>query len=221
MTEAGEFDRIARGAAGVALVAAYQIAAHEAVRMPGKQALGLALALAPLLLLLVGAAARSGRRGWLLPLVVVSLVGLWTVRASLAQHFQWGLYVEHMTFNLTMAALFGRTLLAGNVPLCSRFAAMVHGTLAPAVARYTRRITAAWALFFLAMAAISTVLFITASIEVWSTFANYLTLPLSAAMFVVEYACRRLVLPDMTHSGLLEGIRAYRQSMQERTALPR
>ena len=49
---------------------------------------------------------------------------------------------------------------------------MIHGAVTPAVARYTRQITLAWTLFFVAIAAVSTLLFATAPIVTWSTFAN-------------------------------------------------
>jgi uncharacterized membrane protein len=213
--------RIAHTAAGVVFVIAYQVGAHYAVSTPGFQGVGLALALAPLLAFALGAAARSDRRAWWLPLWLMSCSALWAIRAPLARHFQWGLYLEHVSFNLAMATLFGRTLLTGREPLCSRFAAMVHGTLTPAVATYTRCITAAWALFFVTMALVSTLLFATASVVVWSTFANYLMLPLVAVMFIAEYACRRIALPNEPRAGVLVGIRAYRRAMRERAVQAR
>jgi uncharacterized membrane protein len=208
--------RIAHTTAGAVFVIAYQVGAHYAVSAPGWQQAGLALALAPLLALALGAAVRSDRRACWLALWLVSCSALWAMRTPLAQHFQWALYLEHVSFNLAMATLFGRTLLAGREPLCSRFAAMVHGALTPAVATYTRCITAAWALFFATIVLISTLLFATASVVVWSTFANYLMLPLVAMMFIAEYACRRIFLPYEPRAGVLAGIGAYRRAMRER-----
>ena len=207
--------RITRTTAGIALVVMYEVGAHYAVSTPGIQGVGLALALAPVMALTLGAAAQSGRRAWLLPLWFLACAALWIAREPLAQHFQWGLYLEHVSFCLAMATLFGRTLLAGREPLCSRFAAMVHGSLTPAVAAYTRHITAAWALFFVTMAGVSTLLFALTSIVAWSTFANYLMLPLVAVMFIAEYGCRRFALPGEPRSGILDGVRAYRRSMRD------
>ncbi|TKC86995.1 hypothetical protein FAZ69_19985 [Trinickia terrae] len=203
----------ARAVTGIALVAAYELGAHYAVSTPGFQGVGLALALAPLLALALGAALRSARRAWFAPLWLLGCALLWKERALLTQHFEWGLYLEHVSFNLAMAALFGRTLLASREPLCSRFAAMVHGSLTPAVAAYTRGITVAWMLFFMAIAGVSTLLFALTSIVTWSTFANYLMLPLVAAMFAAEYGCRRIALPDEPRTGIFDGVRAYRRSM--------
>jgi uncharacterized membrane protein len=89
---------------------------------------------------------------------------------------------------------------------------MVHGTLTPRIARYSRQVTLAWTLFFLATAVVSTLLFAAASTVTWSTFANYLSLPLVGVMFVAEYLCRRVVLRGEPHSSLFDAVRAYRQS---------
>ncbi|MGU7781475.1 hypothetical protein [Burkholderia sp. PU8-34] len=206
--------RIARGAVAVGAVVAYQAGAHYAAATPGAHGFGLAMALVPPLLLALGAALRSPRRAWLVPAWTLAAAALWAARAPLARHFEWGLYLEHLSFNLAMALLFGRTLAAGQVPLCTRFAAMIHGTVTPAVARYTRQITAAWALFFVAIAAVSTLMFATASIVAWSTFANYLSLPLVAVMFAAEHACRRFALPHEPRPRMVDAVRAYRATTQ-------
>ncbi|AOJ14367.1 hypothetical protein WJ07_20445 [Burkholderia vietnamiensis] len=205
---------IARGAGALAAVAAYQIGAHYAAATPGAHGFGLAMALVPPLLLALGAALRSPRRAALVPAWLLVAGALWAARVPLARHFEWGLYLEHASFNVAMALLFGRTLTAGQVPLCTRFAAMIHGEITPAVARYTRRITLAWALFFVAIAAVSTLLFATAPIAAWSTFANYLSLPLVAVMFAAEHACRRVALPGDARTTMADSMRAYRASTQ-------
>jgi uncharacterized membrane protein len=204
-------------AAGVAgAIAAYQLAAHHAASAPGAHGLGLALVLAPILLIALNAALRSPARPWLVPLWALACTGLWLARAPLTAHFGWGLWAEHASFNVALAWMFGRTLVHGHEPLCTQFATMVHGKLEPRVARYTRRVTAAWTVFFVATAVVSTVLFACASIVTWSTFANYLALPLVGLMFVAEYACRRIALPDMEPSSIMDAIRAYTRSMQMR-----
>lgn len=208
----------ARSALAVAAVAAWQVGAHYAVATPGAHGFGLAMALVPPLLLALAAAARSARRAWLLPLWALVALALWLARTSLASHFEWGLYLEHVSFNLAMALLFGRTLAAGRVPLCTQFASMMHaGALSPAVARYTRQITLAWTLFFVAIAGVSTLMFAIAPIVAWSTFANYLALPLVAVMFVAEHACRRFALPGEPRAGMLDAIRAYRHTTRHTT----
>ncbi len=68
--------------------------------------------------------------------------------------------------------------------------------------------TLAWTLFFAGTALVSTLLFALASLVAWSTFANYVALPLVAAMFVAKYACRRFALSGMRQSSLLDAVRA-------------
>ncbi|MDN7905843.1 hypothetical protein QZM18_17235 [Burkholderia diffusa] len=205
---------IARGVGAAAAVAAYQIGAHYAAATPGAHGFGLAMALVPPLLFALGVALGSPRRGWLVSAWLLATAALWAARIPLARHFEWGLYLEHASFNLALALLFGRTLAAGQVPLCTRFATMIHGTITSAVAIYTRRITFAWTLFFVAIAAVSTLLFATAPIVAWSTFANYLSLPLVAVMFAAEHACRRFALPHHARPRMIDTVRAYRASTQ-------
>jgi len=206
---------ITQSIAAIAAVVAYQAGAHYAAATPGAHGLGLALALAPPLAMALAAAARSRLRAWLVPLWIVACAALWFARVSLAMHFGWGLYLEHLSFNLMMALLFGRTLAPGGTPLCTRFAILMGGGApTPTVARYTRRVTLAWTLFFVATAAVSTLLFATASIVTWSTFANYLSLPLVGIMFAAEHACRRLALPGEPSPSVVDAIRAYRQTTQ-------
>ncbi|OJA95211.1 hypothetical protein [Burkholderia ubonensis] len=211
-------ERIARGALAVGAVVAYQAGAHYAAATPGAHGFGLAMALVPPLLLALGAALRSPRRAWLVPAWALAAAALWAAREPLARHFGWGLYLEHASFNLAMALLFGRTLAAGQTPLCTRFAAMIHGAVTPAIARYTRQITIAWTLFFVAIAAVSTLLFATVPIVAWSTFANYLSLPLVAVMFAAEHACRRFALPHEPRPRMLDAVRAYRQATGARAS---
>lgn len=206
---------IARGMAGAALVIAYEAGAHHVVGTPGLEGLGLALVLAPAALLALGTALRSPHRFLLLSLVATAAAVLWVSWGVLVRHYEWGLFLEHALFNGALGWVFGRTLARGREPLCSQFAAMVHGRpLASEVAAYTRLVTAAWTSFFAGVVAVSALLFATASLETWSTFANYLTLPLAALMFIGEHACRRFALPNVRRSGMAESFRAYRRSMR-------
>jgi uncharacterized membrane protein len=211
-----QLKRIVSGAATVGVIAACELGTHYAASTPGTQGFGLAVVLAPLLVLSFAAAARSPQRAWLLPAWIGGCVALWFARAPLVRHFEWGAYLEHLGVTLIMAFAFGRTLAAGRRPLCSQFAALVHGKLTPAIARYTRRITVAWTAFFVSIAALSTLLFVAAPVVVWSTFANYMTLPLVAVMFVAEHAWRRVALPDVQPSSMAATARAYRHTMHGR-----
>jgi uncharacterized membrane protein len=93
---------------------------------------------------------------------------------------------------------------------------MLHGELPPPIARYTRAVTAAWVLFFAAMAATAVLLYVFAPRAAWSAFVNLLTLPCVAAMFGVEYMVRRLRYPWFEHASLLAGARAFQRSFARR-----
>ena len=86
---------------------------------------------------------------------------------------------------------------------------MLHAPLSARHEHYTRLVTVAWTLFFAVMAVISTLLYFLASLAAWSVFANMLTLPLVALMFIVEYGVRRRVLPEMRNTHILDAVRAF------------
>ena len=110
---------------------------------------------------------------------------------------------------MVLAILFGRTLLEGREPLCTRFARIVHGTLRPDVERYTRAITLGWTIFFTTLFALSTALYAAGALEAWSLLANVLTWLLVAGMFGVEYVVRLRVLKDWDHVSFGTAVRAF------------
>jgi len=163
--------------------------------------LGAALSLVPAALLAVWIARRTRHREWALAAIVL---------AGLERVFPSVFYAEHAGSNLALAFVFGRTLVAGREPLCTRFARILHGgTLPPGVAQYTRRVTAAWTLFFVTLFALSTTLYFGGWLEAWSLLATVLSPLLLALMFAGEYAVRIRTLPEVERVGLLGGIRAF------------
>jgi uncharacterized membrane protein len=101
------------------------------------------------------------------------------------------------------------SLLGNRVALCTQLADKVHGPLTPQELRYTRRVTAAWALFFLLITGATFGLFLFTPLRIWSLFANFCVLPLIGLMFVAEYAVRRRVLPQVPRRGILAAVRVY------------
>ena len=205
--------RIARGAVIAAGAVAYPVLAHlstatsAATTLPS---LGVAVSLAPSLAILLWLAWRSPRR-LLMLLLCAAVAGLLVLFwGALQRNFSWVYFLQHAGTYLMLAAVFGTTLLRGRQPLVTRLAGMVHRTrLAPEVVRYTRQVTLAWTLFFLATAGVSGALFCCASMEAWSIFANFLTFPLILLMFWLEYAVRLRKLPDLERHSILEGVRAF------------
>jgi uncharacterized membrane protein len=147
-------------------------------------------------------------------LAVVMIVPVDRTDASLVYQLQ------YLAMQGALAVLFGRTLLAGREPLVTRFARIVRGELQPAIERYTRSVTLAWTLFFVAMGLIAVVLYAAAPREAWSAFVNLFTIPCVLGMFIAEYAVRRIRFPALKHSSILAGARAFQRAFTSREPPP-
>jgi uncharacterized membrane protein len=196
-----------------ATIPIYALLAHYSNANPGARQLGAALAVVPLLLA-AGMAARRVRHHLvatllLVPLSVALLLLSWR---SIEHNFAMMILLQQCGAYLALALLFGRSLLRGQVPLCSRWAAMLHGPLPRQAQRYTRAVTVAWTVFFIAIASLSAGLYAWAPLRLWSLFSNFLILPLAAVMFVGEYALRQRLLPSMRSITLRDTARVYLQS---------
>ena len=149
----------------------------------------------------------------LLGVVAVLCLALWAQWSALTRYTGWVYWLEHAGTQLMLFMMFGRTLLAAQKPLCTRFAEIVHGAnLTPQYRAYTRQVTLAWSVFFATIALMSSVLFFLTPLTTWSIFANFVTGPLVILMFVVEYAVRIRVRPEMRHH-ILDAVRAFRGDM--------
>lgn len=195
---------------GVAAVAiAYALLAHVSNLNHSGHGLGVALAVGPLVALALTLIWRSGYR---IPAILVgALAGLAVYRywPMLAQHFPWLYLLQQAGAYGLLTLTFGRSLAADRIPLCTGWATLIHGPLAPAVARYTRSVTVAWTVFFALMATMLIALFLIAPLPVWSAFANFCGLPLVVGMFIGEYLVRGRALPDMQHASILAGVRTF------------
>ncbi|HSN20505.1 MAG TPA: hypothetical protein VLS49_07505 [Usitatibacter sp.] len=185
------------------------VLAHFTIVRGFSPALGAILSLVPAGLLALSLARRSRRRAWMVVAAALAAAGLWAEWGALERHFPDVFLVEHVGVNLALAVVFGRTLVAGREPLCTRFARLLHQTLPPEVAAYTRRVTLAWTLFFATVAALSVTLYAAGFLEAWSLLATVLSPVLLALMFAAEYAVRLRALPNWERVGLLSGIRAF------------
>jgi uncharacterized membrane protein len=196
-------------ALAVLLSVSFAVVAHFAIVAGASPALGAALSLVPLAGLAFWAARRSRHRLAWLAAALATTAALWFWWGALERHFPDIFFVEHAGANLVLAIVFGRTLLKGHEALCTKFARVLHGPLAPNVERYTRQVTIAWTIFFVALFAASCALYLGRFLAAWSLLANILSPVLIVAMFVVEYAVRHRVLPGHERVGILGGIRAF------------
>ncbi len=174
--------------------------------------LGALVAIVPVVLLALVLIWRSHQRLVMLGLLVLACVALSTGWSALEQHYGVVYWLQYLGMQLVLFMTFARTLIARRQPLCTRLAEAIHAPLSPRQEIYTRQVTVAWTVFFAVMAAVSTLLFFLAPLTTWSVFDNFLTLPLVALMFLVEYGVRRLVLPDMQHAPILDAVRAFRNT---------
>ena len=195
-----------------ALVVAYAILANYTNLNPAAKPLGALLAIVPPLALGVGLAWRSSYRLASLAIALLAPALIFSYWQVLESNFALVYLLEDLGFYGLLSATFARSLVGGRVPLCTYWADLVHGPLPALVERYTRKTTAAWALFFALIAATSLALYVFAPLRVWSVFSYFVTFPLVVLMFIGEYAIRRRVLPPLHRSGLMDSVRVYIKS---------
>ncbi len=208
--------RIMRWIGLAVVVTGYSLLAHYTNTFAHNDNLGALTSVAPVAFVALMLAWNSPRRLIMLGALALLCIALTTQWHAIAQHYGLIYWLQDTGMQLVLLATFGRTLITGRKPLCTRFAEMVHSPLTPQHEIYARHVTVAWTLFFAAMAATSALLFFLTPLSTWSIFANFLMLPLTATMFIAEYWVRRWRLPDVQNVHLLDAVRAYRNTQSSR-----
>ncbi|HEY4069401.1 MAG TPA: hypothetical protein VGM74_21010 [Burkholderiaceae bacterium] len=166
--------------------------------------------LSPMLAAIAVGAWRGGQRvpGALAALALAALCAMALTGTEIAPAI---LYLaQHAGVHAFLAIGFGSTLRAGHTPLITTLARRVHGgTLTPGMTAYTRSVTLAWVLYFVAMVALSIGLFAFASFQTWAVFANLLTPIAMVLMFGGEYLLRYRLHPEFERSSIADAIRSY------------
>lgn len=196
-------------AAIIAFVAAYSGLSHYSNAVAKTHDLGVGLALGPVLAVGLLVLWRCAQFWAVVPAAAAAAGLLYRYWPVLEQNFSLVFLLQEGGFYSIMAASFGQSLFGPHVALCTQLANRVHGPLNAAEVLYTRRVTAAWALFFALITLATLCLFAFAPLRIWSLFANFCVLPLIGLMFVVEYAVRRRVLPEVPRPGILAAVRVY------------
>ena len=208
-----------RWAAGALIFAAYLIFAHVSTASGEPTFAGAIVAIGPVIAFALVVAWRSPHRWLALTALAAGCLTMGVYWEFLERNFSWIYFLQNAGTNALLGAVFTASLQPGRTPVCSQLAEVVHPEGVPAsVMTYTRRVTIAWAAFFIISAAVSIALFFFGPIEFWSVFANLLAMPLVGVMFLAEYLVRLRVLPPEHRPGLVETVRAY---IHSKRATPR
>jgi uncharacterized membrane protein len=195
------------------LVVAYASLSHYC-NAHGVRDMGAALALAPLTLLILVVVWRS----WSTLAAVVATAGwglvLFSVWPIMARNFSLFYLIQESSVYAILGLTFANSLRRNKIALCTQLADKVHGPLSPQEVAYTRRVTAAWSVFFFTVATVSVALYVGAPLRIWSIYINFCVMPLVAAMFIGEYVVRRRVLPQIKRVGVMASVRIYFASPQ-------
>ena len=198
-----------RVAAVVLLSVAYVGATHWLMTRPGGSPWNVVGVLTPMLAAIAVGAWRGGQHV-LGAIATLAIAGLCTQAARGVAIEPSTLYLaQHAGIHLFLAIGFGSTLRAGHTPLITAMARRAHTEFPPAMVVYTRHVTLAWTLYFVAMALISVLLFAFASFDTWALFANLLTPLAVVLMFGIEYGLRYRLHPEFERTTVADAIRSY------------
>lgn len=213
----------------VALVVAYALTSHFSLILPGGKTLAAVLAVGIPAIILMGWGFQwvfnilANLRAKPLPAVLRGMLAFVVVVVPVLAflYLSWPFmlanadalyFVQHVGTNGLLAWIFGQTLSLGATPLVVTFAKMVHPALPKEIEIYARKVTVAWTWFFVLTCVISVILYLTAPLAAWSTFAILLQWPSVAVFFIGEYILRKKLFKKFDHATLKQGLDAYRQS---------
>jgi uncharacterized membrane protein len=204
-----------RIAAAAAALVAYALLSHWLMVNAANRPWAVAALFGPLL---VAVAAVAWQRRQTFALVACgALVGLLAVivaRGGVGDMHR--MYVlQHGALHGALAWSFAITLRGGATPLITALAqglhARLHQEFTPAMHHYTRRLTAAWAAYFVGMVVVSALLYLLAPWQAWSLFCNVVTPAAAAGFFVVEHLLRYRRHPEFARVSLRAAFEAYQQ----------
>jgi uncharacterized membrane protein len=192
------------------LGAAYVAACHWLMTSAPDSRWNALIVIGPMLGLVAAFAARRGQR-LVAGLAALILAGLFLQAWRDGGLAPATLYLaQHVAIHAALAVLFALTLRPGQEPLVTALARRVHGgVLTPAMAAYSRKVTVAWSLYFVLMAAVSIGLFLGAPFTAWAVFANLLTPLALVLMFVGEFVLRYRLHPEFERATLADAMNAY------------
>lgn len=190
-----------------ALVISYAALSYYSDSSPHAKGLGAALSIGPILF--IGLVLLWRWTKPLTALLAAALLGasLFRYWGMIEKNYRWADLAQQCGIYGLIALSFARSLFGGRVPLCTQLTMQMHGALTPVETAYTRRATAAWAIFYLLIASAILIIFFVGSRSAWSFFVNFATFGLIIIMAVADHALRRRLLPQHPAGGILGIIR--------------
>jgi uncharacterized membrane protein len=120
----------------------------------------------------------------------------------------YALYIPPAAIPAALLMMFSLSLRAGQIPLVTRIARLMHdGPLPDDLVIYTRHVTQLWCCVCAAMFASAVLLAAFASPGLWSLMTNVIHYVVLGAVFVLEYGYRRWRYRHHEHSGLFQYLR--------------
>lgn len=139
--------------------------------------------------LVLGVRRETGAHlGWIVLYLALGVLG----SVNLFTDTHYALFIPPVAINLAIAAFFATTLRAGATPIVEWLMRFEYGGRTPPapVARFARRLTVMWTLYFSLVALASGALAVTAPLELWSLFANVLNYVFAIVLLFAQYLYR-------------------------------
>ena len=208
--------RMAAAPAAVVALVAYALLSNWLMVHNASEPWTLAVLFGPLLLAVAGLGWQ--RQQWLTLAACAALIAVLVavVLRGGAVDAQRLYVLQHGAIHLALAWSFGMTLRRGEKALITGLAEGLHGRLnqpfTPALAQYTRGVTALWTGYFLAMLAVSALLYALAPWPWWTLYCTVFTPLSAAALFVTEYLWRYHRHPEFPKVTMRAAFDAYQRS---------
>lgn len=185
------------------LALGYPLLAHLSVVFADRRLQWLALVW---LLWICLAGGLAQRRAWAwIGWIATSALAWWLVVAGQGL---FALFVPPAAIPLGLFFLFAGSLRVGQTPLITRIATAMHdGPLPDDLVSYTRQVTVLWACVCAAMFLSAVLLAAFAAPQLWSLMTNLVHYLVLGAVFVLEYAWRRIRFRHHEHLGLMQFLR--------------
>jgi uncharacterized membrane protein len=150
--------------------------------------------------------ALGARRAWAWALLFAGAIALYALVVTGGGLY--ALYVPPAVIPAALFSVFALSLRTGEIPWINRVATTMRGApLPPALVVYTRQVTLLWCGVFVVMFTSAVVLAIWATPALWSIMTNVVHYVILGAVFVLEFAYRRLRFRDLEPWGLFEYLR--------------